>query len=448
MNWLANPYKSIVSLICLSLLITSCKKEGDFNLGGNDGSNVGMTFTDTLTLLNETILLNDSIISAEPAYLSFGGYTDPGATGITFAEAYTTLSLLQENKDYSGATIDSAVLYMNYYYAYGDTLAGQDFAVHQIATQLDGSVPYQPTTSFITYDPTIIGSIDNFKGIPSSAKNIRIPLTSSFASSLLSSADDRSNVDFNSNFYGIVIKANNNSAKNVVRANFTFVDYINALTPYTRLTVYFKRGAVGDSSVFLLTQYTPSFNKVITDRSATPLSSLISNNDRISASALNNKCYIQAGSGVVTKVTMPNLLNFKTIDGASVIINKATLIIPLDETSQANKYGTVSDVGLLELNPDNTYKYRNGYVSYIQSNTPNNSGNYYNQVWGLSAITGVDYRFDITRYVQFLVNGQYTNDGFIINPYQNSFYVNRAVLNGSNAVKDKMRLEIYYTKVK
>jgi hypothetical protein len=448
MNWLANSYKLLVSLICLSLFITSCKKEGDFNLGGAPASTLGMTFTDTLKLVNETILLNDSIISAKPSYLTFGGYSDPGSLGTTFEEAYVSLTLLKGNVDYSGTTVDSAILYLSYNYAYGDTLTGQDFSVHQITTQLDGSVPYQTATSFVSYDPTVVGSKANVTPRAYNAPTMRIPLTTAFASTLLSTADNRNNVDFNSNFYGIVIKANNNSAKCVIRANYTYVDQSFFQTAYTRLTVYFKRGLVKDSSVFMLTSGTAAFNKVISDRSGTPISSIVTNGDHMSDAALNNKCYVQAGTGLATKVTIPNLSKLATIDGSSVIINKATLVMPLDKTSMVNRYGGITGISLLELNPDNSYKYRHGALSYVQSNTTNGSGYYYNQYLGLNLLTHTDYSIDITRYIQSLVSGNYINDGFIITPYLNSYDANGVVLNSFNAVKDKMRLEVYYTKVK
>lgn len=444
MNWWAKFCSPAVSIICLIVLITSCKKEGDFNLGGTPGSNVGVQFTDTVTLVNQTFLLNDSLISAKPACLSFGAYSDPGVTGVTYAEAYSALTLNSSNVDYTGVTIDSSNLYLYYDYAYGDTLSGQDIAVHQVTTQMDVSVPYQTTTGFVTYDPTVGGSKSGVKPIAIQKNTMTIPLTNTFASTILGAADDRSNVDFNSNYYGIVIKSNNNSTGSVIRGSFSNT----AQTITTRLIVYFKRGAAKDSAAFYLIQNTPSFNRVVTDRSSTPISSLAYNGDNITDAATNNKCYLQAGTGVVTKVTIPYLKNLATIDGASVIINKAVLIAPIDETSNSQNYWPVRDIGLLELNPDNTYKYRNGQLAYVFGSVPNNLGVYPAVTASGIDITTTSYSFDITRYVQFLLNGHYANDGFILNPIFNAYYTNRVVLNSANASSRKMRLEIYYTKVK
>lgn len=449
MNWWAKFCSPAVSIICLVLLITSCKKEGDFNLGGSPNSNVGVQFTDTVTLVNQTFLLNDSIISASPAFLSFGAYSDPGVTGVTYAEAYAVLNLRTSSIDYTGVTIDSSNLYVYYDYAYGDTLSGQDFAVHQVTTQMDGSVPYQPTTDFVTYDPTVGGSRSGVMPRPAHRPVLSIPLTNAFATTLLTAANGRNNTDFRSNYYGIVVKSNNNSAGSVIRGTFS-----NSAIPseasygtLTRLTVYIKRAGVRDSAVFYLTKNTPSFNRLVTDRSGTPLSSLVNNSDNITDAAANNKCYIQAGNGIVTKITMPYLLNLATINGSSVIVNKAILIAPMDEASYLTNYLPVREVGLLELNPDNTYKYKNGQLSYVPGSVPNSQGGY-PAVTATAIASGTsEYRLDITRYVQFLLSGRYANDGFIINPVHNSYYTNRAVLNSFNAASKKMRLEIYYTKV-
>lgn len=446
MNWWVKFCSPAVSIICLLVLITSCKKEGDFNLGASPNSNVGVQFTDTLTLTNQTFLLNDSIISASPACMSFGAYSDPGVTGVTYAEAYATLSLYTNYIDYSAVTIDSSNLYIYYDYAYGDTLAGQDFAVHQVTTQMDVSVPYQPTTNFVSYDPTVGGSKSGEKPRPYHKPVMSIPLTNAFASTLLNAADDRNNTDFKSNYYGIVIKSNNNSTGSVIRGSFSNSTTAPGTTP-TRLTVYFKRAGTRDSAIFNLTQNNPSFNRLVTDRSGSAISSLVYNTDNFTDIAANNKCYVQAGTGVVTKITIPYLLNLATINGASVIVNKAILIAPMDETSNVASYLPVREVGLLELDPDNTYKYRNGQLAWVTGSIPNNLGLYPIATAGATTAATTEYRIDITRYVQFLLSGRYPNDGFIINPTQNSYYTNRAVLNGFNAPSKRMRLEIYYTKV-
>ncbi len=445
-NWLAKFSITAFPILLLTLSITSCKKDGDFNLGASPDATLGVQFTDTVTLLNSTFLLNDSLISAKPGYLSFGAYNDPGFTGKTYAEAYAALSLNSSSIDYSGVVIDSSNLYMYYEYAYGDTLTNQDFSVHQLTTQLDGTIPYQTTSDFVTYDATAAGVRTGFQARPVRKTILRIPLTNTFASGLLVAADDKINADFQSAFYGIVVKSNNNSTGSVIRSSFSTTG--SNLYRQTRLTVYFKRGTTRDSATFTLASGSPSFNRVIGDRSGTPISSLSSNGDNISDAFTNNKCYIQAGTGVVTKVTMPNLLSMAKIDGRSVIINKATLIVPFDASSNVNTFPQVLATGLLQVNSDNTYTYNGGGLAYVKENVPNAQGVYPNLYSYALSTTTTQYSFDITSYIQALLIGKYSNNGFLINPVANSFYTNRAVLNSTNAATNRMRLEIYYTKAK
>lgn len=447
-NWWAKRSSPAFLLTFLSLIAISCKKDGDFNISGKpQDSGIGIQFTDTCTLLNNTFLLNDSIVSAGPGYLSFGGYSDPSFTGTTLVEAYCGLSLFRGNVDYSGITVDSANLYLNYLRAYGDTLTSQDFEVHQITTQLDASIPYQTTTSFVTYNPAVAGEVSGIYARPYSEGNsgmLRIPLKNAFASSLLAVADDRGNTDFQSNFYGIMIKSKNASTASVISANYSASTAIK-----TRLTVYFKRSGIADSTVFMMNYGSPAFNRVIADRTGTPIAALKFNGDSINESLTGNKCFIQAGTGVVTKVRIPYLKNLATVDGQSVVINKATLVVPLDETSDIPTFRQVAALGLLELNSDNSYRYRsNGALAFVQNNGFPQAGSTNAVIAGSAAVTDVAYNFDITSYVQSVLGGTIETNGFIITPVANSFYVNRAVVNSTHASAKRMRLEIYYTKVK
>jgi hypothetical protein len=447
-NWWAKRSSPAFLLTFISLISISCKKEGDFNISGKpQDSGIGIQFTDTCTLLNNTFLINDSLVSTGPPYLSFGGYNDASFTGKTLVETYCTLSLYTGNVDYSGTVVDSANLYMYYARTYGDTLSAQDFEVHQITTQLDNSIPYQTTSNFVTYNPAVAGEVSGVVARPYNFGNhstIRIPLTNAFASTLLLQADDRGNTDFQSNFYGVMIKPKSASTGSVIVS-----DYSASGATRTRLTVYFKRSGKADSTVFMLSGGNPAFNRMITDRSGTPIASLTRNGDSINESITNNKCFIQAGTGVVTKVRIPYLKNLATVDGESVIINKATLIVPIDESSNIPTFRQVSAIGLLELNKDNTYKYRaNGSLAFVQNNGFPQTGTTNAVTSGSTLVTDVSYSFDITSYVQSVLTGNVVTDGFIIVPLSNKSFSNRAVLNSSNASAKRMRLEIYYTKVK
>lgn len=445
-NWWAKRSSPAFLLISLTVLI-SCRKQGDFDIGSKaQNSNIGIQFTDTLTLNNSTILLNDSIVSARADYLTFGGYSDPGYFGKTHCETYFSVALAYPNADYSGAVVDSANLYMYYVYAYGDTLSSQDIEVHQITTQLDASVPYKTTSNFVTYSPTVVGEKTGFQARPSTNHTLRIPMTNAFATSLLSAANNKSNIDFQNLFYGLVIKPKNNSTASTISS------FYSDIPTRTRLTVYYKRGQVRDSTIFAIQRSPSSFNRVITDRSGTGISSLVSNGNKIDEASTNHRCYIQSGSGVVTKVEIPNLKNLITENGASsIIVNKAILVIPVDENTDLGKFNQEKLVRLLQMNPDNTYKYAtNGQLAYVQASGYSQLGTSYSALGGSTKGTTADtvYRIEVTSYIQSLLSDQLQNNGFIILPLYNSYLSGRTVVYSSKATERKMRLEMYYTKVK
>lgn len=443
-NWWAKKSSPAFLLLSLTVLI-SCRKEGDFNLGSKpQDSNIGVQFTDTVTLLNKTFLLNDSIVSARANNLSFGGYSDPSYTGVTYCEAYASVRLVNSNVDYSGTTVDSAKLYMYYSLAYGDTLSSQDVSVHEITTQLDASVPYRTNSNFVTYSAASIGEKTGFQARPYTNHSLDIPLTNAFGTNLLAIANNKNNTDFQNLFYGIMIKPKNNSVGSVISADYTTSDLAR-----TRMIVYFKRGTIRDSATFSISNFPSSFNRVIDDRSGTNIASLVSNGDRIEEALTGNRCYIQSGTGIVTKVEMPYLKNLSTVDGNSVIINKAVLVAPIDLASNYEKYRQVNYLRLLQMNTDNTYKYAaNGSLAYIQGSGYPQTGTNYSVLGTALDITDTTYRIDITSYVQSLLSNHLDNNGFIFMPVYNSFMTSRTVLYGANATDRKMRLEIYYTKVK
>lgn len=443
-NWWAKRSSPAFLLLSLTVLI-SCRKQGDFDIGSKaQDSNIGVQFTDTLTLNNSTLLLNDSIVSARADYLSFGGYNDPDQFGKIYNEAYFSLALAYPNADYSGVIVDSANLYMYYTAAYGDTLSSQDLEVHRITTQLDASVPYETTSNFVTYSPNVIGERTGFQARPATSPTVRIPLTNAFASTLLNFANNKSNVDFQNLFYGLVIKPKNNSVASAITAS-----YSDSPTR-TRLTVYYKRGQVRDSTIFSIQRSPSSFNRVIADRSGTNLSALVSNGNKIDEATTNNRCYFQSGTGIATKIEIPNLKSLITENGAgSIVVNKAILVIPIDENTNLGKFRQEKYIRLLQLNPDNTYKYAtNGQLAYIQSSGSSQLGTSFSSLGAALTPADTEYRVEVTSYVQSLLTNQLQNDGFIITPLYNSYLSGRTVVYSSKATEKKMRLELYYTKVK
>jgi hypothetical protein len=472
-NWWAKTSTPIVFLFFVVSIIISCKKSGDFNLGSKkQESYTGIQFTDTFSIINETLLLNDSLVSATSPALNFGYYQDP-AMGDIYSEAYCALTLMYPGTSYAGAQVDSSYLFINYSFAYGDTTSLSSVSIHEITTQMDLSVPYKTTSNFVTYNSSVDGVLQNtpqapltpftspqssipftYQTFPNSNDSLKIPLTNTFASGILAKANNNANSDFNSIFYGIVIKNNNNwtSGGSVVRANYSSGAYKS-----TRLIVYYHIGNQLDSALFGLYGSTPSFNRVIPKFSGV-LANLKKNGDTIPPILANGNCFIQSGTGVVTKVKIPYLTRLQTANDTSVVINKALLYVPIESTPpmcDLQKYYQTSPIGLVEINPNNTYKYRSttglaiiqatGATQYSAGQALTDTATSYNTH---------TYVLDITSYVQAILSSKannttyFINDGFVIVPAINSYQINRSVIHSSTAVSNPMKLELYYTKVK
>jgi len=472
-NWWAKKSSPILFLFIILSIVFACNKKGNFDLGNTKPNNyTGIVFSDTFTVLSKTLLLNDSLVSATSSYLNFGYYNDPVMGGIS-SEAYCTLTLQSQNISYSGAQVDSGYLYINYSYAYGDTNSVSSVSIHEITTQLGLSVPYKTNSNFVTYNSAVDGVYQNivqsppltaftsrvvpgsnfiYSTIPNSNKQLAIPLTPSFGSYLLGKASNNSNTDFNALFYGIVIKRNENwlSGGSVIRADFTS-DY-----DHTRLIIYYHVGNQSDSASFGLNYSSPSFNRVVPYFSGN-LALLKNNRDSISSDLTNGNCFIQSGTGVVTKIQIPYLTKLESVNDTSVIINKALLYVPIESTPpycDLQQYMQNSPIALIEVNPDNSYKYRPTGLAVIQATGAAQFATGHNLLDTATFYTTTNYMLDITSYVQAIlsnkaVNTTYiVNNGFVIVPAINSYLINRSVIHSSTAVSNPMKLELYYTKVK
>jgi len=143
-------------------------------------------------------------------------------------------------------------------------------------------------------------------------------------------------------------------------------------------------------------------------------------------------------SGVKTKIEIPYLMNWN--DSGKIAINKAELVIKVnqDPTYQMYELDTfaapaalflfgIDDVGANLLLPD-----------YYEGS--NYFGGTYNA-------TKKEYRFNIARYIQRVLNGKYNNNGLYLLVSSGAITANRVVIGGGKPNAYKMKLNITYTKL-
>lgn len=164
--------------------------------------------------------------------------------------------------------------------------------------------------------------------------------------------------------------------------------------------------------------------------------------------------FVQAMGGVKTKILTPYLLNW--IDSGAIAINKAELIVKAADGKLPNTFGPKTysppfNTSLYQLdtfsapitlviggiNDDGT-----GYSLPDATEGSSYFGGNYNS-------STQEYRFNIARYIQQVLDGQRHNNGLylVVPPLVANAYAPRVVLGGSAPGPYQMKLNITYTKL-
>jgi hypothetical protein len=139
--------------------------------------------------------------------------------------------------------------------------------------------------------------------------------------------------------------------------------------------------------------------------------------------------YVQALGGLRTVIQFPNLMDYATTDLA---LAKAELVVPLG--SSFNAY---------LVPPGQLFIFRKGEDG-ADAFLPDQTG-------GIGSIDGSyrgntrEYRFNITRYVQGVLNGTLPDTGVQLVAASNGISANRVVLSGPAAQERRMRLQLTFT---
>ena len=149
--------------------------------------------------------------------------------------------------------------------------------------------------------------------------------------------------------------------------------------------------------------------------------------------------YVTGNAGVRGKLYIPGLSNLKNI-----VINRATLTLKdVDLKDTASLFSPPTNLLLTRYDAST----KTGYsLEDLTEGSP---------VYGLSSelyyggIRNHDgsYTFNIARYLQKLISGTYTNDGFFVEMYNAAQRPYQIVLGGGNNYSKKIKLKISYTKI-
>lgn len=424
---------------CL-LIISSCRKpEDDLGLNLLDpGDTLGMQRTDTVSIIAwskvpaplQTSSLSQSLI---------GSYMDPVFGRVkTGLVAEVRLSANAVGPANPGLVCDSLVLALVYTSStaiYGDQ-SSQTLRVHRLDEVMyadsvykndhvpvhfpedlvaDGTGPFTPVLD----DGPIIGS----DSLPA---QLRIPLKTSLGNELLGlwgGTELANNTNFLSYFKGLYVVPDD-----AAQAPGTGGAWgMNLLNGNSKLTLYYHDAAAPATALkfdFIFTSGSVRYTTAIFERTGTPVQLAL---DDTTLGQQNT--YIQAMGGQRTELYLPSLMTFAAMGGQ--VVAKAELIVPVD-----------GDHGLYNP-PTQLFAFRKGSdgADLVMPD----------QVTGQGSIGGVydadakEYRLNITRWVQGLLNGTYTDPRLGLVAGSSGITVNRAVLNGPAHADRRMRLVLTFT---
>jgi hypothetical protein len=217
---------------------------------------------------------------------------------------------------------------------------------------------------------------------------------------------------------------------------------------YSRMTLYFHNP--GDPFKYSMDYYFSLSNSIfpeilarfnqIKSTKSVALAGLKNPGDLVPSATTSGLTYIQAGTGVATKIEFPFLLNLK--GNRNVAVNKAELVLTAADNIDLQQ--TIGQLSIVETNATNR-TLRNSYgLKYLLSEG------------GASVNTSAiepgskTYTFNVTTAIQSILVGKQANNGWLITPALTSNSAgNTRIINESTRFVPlqalKARLKIYYS---
>lgn len=445
--------KKHVSILCagvLSVMTFSCKEDiGSVGLALQPQDELLNTdFFDTTTLMAYSAK-NDSVITSSATMNLLGDIGDP-VFGRTKASIYTQFQLSKEGVDFKeGAQIDSLVLRLVYGGYYGDTLKSLRIRVYELDEDLDKSTIYYGFSSAAhksnpLADVRIYPAPNTPADTLSNAAYISIPLDKNFGDEKFLSKSGEPELDKNANFVkyfkGLYIEAEAESPNGCMLS-------INLLHSKSSLSLYYGNNELqGQTYPFTLDTSCVRFSNINHFDYAGAASDLL-NQLNGNNSSVEEVLYAQSSGGIKTVIHFPNLKAM--FADQQVVIHKAELVVTRKDDALSD-YIAPANLSLNYYNP------LNGKNMVLPDNNlmfPS-SGFATDYLGGSYDKTTQQYRFCITKYVQFLINGTISDDCRLnLMVSSAAIKLSRSMFYGTNPSLDadtdkRIKLRINYTIVK
>ena len=433
---------TLLSVVFLTLIY--CKKEDNFIGSELQKEDLGVNKIDDFSIITYTKEA-DSLRSDELSIATLGSMND-AEVGTTTSSFYTQLRLPVDNVDFAGAglltdiVLDSVVLSIEYSDYYGN-LDAQTFEVYEITEDMYRDSVYYNGKSFTNAGSDLV-ELGNGTQIPDPSSSVftatdsfpaqlRLKLDNAFGQKIINESGN-STISDNTNFIqfikGIEVKVNNPGQAAGQGAILLF----DLLSLNSKVTLYYRDTANKDTLTFNLLMNTncARVNKNEHDFTGTMVAS------QLADSTLGaNTIYVQGLQGLRTEIELTDVVT--KLQDSNVIINKATLTMPVDKTN-ATTFEPIEQ--LLIIRNENDLK----YLLPDQTQFSGQAG--IDNIGGQWNDADSQYEFVITRYINNLLNGNFPNNTLTLESISAMVTPNRSVFYGHNSSVAQPKLTITYTK--
>jgi hypothetical protein len=462
--------QDLLTLLISLFLFASCKNSDIVGLDIDPSKQIVGTLVNNEPILSQTVKEAD-VSTVGLTRHPLGYMVDPifGKTESSIAMTVTVPSLSYDFG--TNPQLDSAVLVLSLSPEfYGDTTASKysidvfqlsntitkyksnDVQAHNSQLLGNYSNHIYPKTPIKIYD-IIPGKADTLKSVPA---QIRIPLNKAFFQNNvlnLATTDFTTNEKFVNYFKGLYAEINKTTSTGT--GGVAFIDF----SSNSHLQLVYKKTNTAGTGVDTISTTFPIATSAgaITanikhDYTGTPIATQLATSN---PSTPYNVTYVQGLVGVKTKISFPNLANFTTTYGKSVI-NKAELVVDLSDNTYAYPYLPNKRLSLYRWDIAEQPKNVPDHDQPISSAQPGDSravsdpifGGYYDSLKNR-------YVFIVTSYVQDLIDKKTVdygtfiaataNDVFSITPSTTS--AERSVIGTFGSNTNRLKLNIYYTKI-
>ncbi len=292
-------------IFLLALFLFYCEDPNEIGLElRTDSDKVGAFYTEID--LKTSVISLDSILTSSSARLLTGSYLNPDLGAIT-ASGYSRFSYGNTKLNIpDSAVYDSIYLNLNVDYVYGPGVSEvQTFTVHELTEEIIDTLAYF-NFSDIGYNIDAIGS-GSFLLPEDEDTLLFYKLSDDYGKTLFNAAIDTTMIDpddvstLHELFRGFAFLSD--------PANNLLLRY-NQESDESGLQLYYhKPGDTIQSSYEFKFFTTANFNRIISDRTGTPLEG-INNQPYTEFIPSDNKTYIQSGTGLIPKLDMSPILDF------------------------------------------------------------------------------------------------------------------------------------------